>query len=316
MSASDQPRSLLFVISEDEFDSLMEGAERRQVARGQTVLQKGDVNSELFVIQSGGVLVWESGPDGVEELARLGPGNFFGEMSVFCPGPASASVNAAKDSELLVLGGNALRHFLDEHPSTALKLYGGLLGELARRLRQTDADYFAKVQYAADLLEYAPKGGPSEARRVFQGADSDGDLFGGLSGEERERLIACGERSELEAGQLLLKQGQESRSLWLVETGGVEVRFSGDSVSQAVTRIPAGAFFGEISLFAGGTTSAAVAAAEATTVVRFSREVLDGYATQEPSAAAAVYRRMLEVLIKRTMAITEELTKSAFEAWL
>lgn len=316
MTPHHQPRSLLFIISEEEFGALVECAETRSVSRGESILQKGDVNAKLFVIQSGNALVWESGPDGVEELARLGPGNFFGEMSVFCPGPVSANVNAASDAKLIVLSGRALNGFLETHPETGLKLYPGLLGELSRRLRQTDADYFAKVQYAATLLKQT-SAGPAVAKPVFGGFGSEeADLFSALTDAERERLMEYGEQAVYGERDVLLEQGQESRALWLIESGAVDVRFRGDDVTQAVARIPEGAFFGEVSLFAGGTTSASISAAKPTRVRRFSREALERYAEESPAAACTVYRRMLEVLIKRTIAITSQLTHSAFDAWL
>ena len=69
-------------------------------------------------------------------LSVLGPGEMFGELSLFDPGPRLTSARAVAEAELISLGNADLRHFLELHPEVAMMMLAGL----ARRLRRTNED--------------------------------------------------------------------------------------------------------------------------------------------------------------------------------
>jgi CRP-like cAMP-binding protein len=65
-------------------------------------------------------------------VARLVPGDFFGELSALDGGPRTASIVADTPMELLRLYRHTLRRVVEQEPTLAM----GLLEGLARRLRQ------------------------------------------------------------------------------------------------------------------------------------------------------------------------------------
>lgn len=72
---------------------------------GQDIVRQGDVGQRLYVISEGEVEVVRNGPDGAEEhLARLGPGQHFGEVAVFNDKRRTATVRARSRVRLLSLG--------------------------------------------------------------------------------------------------------------------------------------------------------------------------------------------------------------------
>src|SRR4051812_49952863 len=74
-------------------------------------------------------------PDGRENvLAVMGPSDQFGELSVFDPGPRTATATAVTDVKLARMPQSALRLWLESHPEVAERL----LHVLARRLRRTN----------------------------------------------------------------------------------------------------------------------------------------------------------------------------------
>jgi CRP/FNR family transcriptional regulator, cyclic AMP receptor protein len=98
-------------------------------------------------------------------LAILGPGQMFGELSLFDPGPRSATVTAVTDSVLMGLSQDKLLVWLDGRPVVAR----GLLAQLAGRLRRANdivADLvFSDVpgRVAKSLLELSRRfGAPAE----------------------------------------------------------------------------------------------------------------------------------------------------------
>jgi CRP-like cAMP-binding protein len=111
-------------------------AHRRRVPRGSTVLQQEDRGTTAFVIISGSADVLLESEDGRQFIvARLGPGDHFGEMALLDGEPRSATVVATTDAELLVLTREAFLEELEQHPS----LMRQMLVTLSRRIRVTDA---------------------------------------------------------------------------------------------------------------------------------------------------------------------------------
>jgi CRP-like cAMP-binding protein len=98
---------------------------------GQVVVQQGQVGNGLYIVVSGEVRIMA----GDDELARLGPGETIGELSVIDQEPRSASAVAASDTVCLALASWDLIPMLEHDPGLAMNL----LRELARRLRRIDA---------------------------------------------------------------------------------------------------------------------------------------------------------------------------------
>lgn len=93
---------------------------------GTTIAREGDAGVGLFVITDGEARVTIGG----KTKARLGPGDFFGEIALLDGGPRTASVIA--ESPLVVLGLTewVFRGLLQEHPAIALKTLQSLAGRL------------------------------------------------------------------------------------------------------------------------------------------------------------------------------------------
>ena len=114
---------------------LMASMAPRRLARGEMVFREGDSGDSLYVIMSGKVKLARTSGDGRENLLSvLGPGEMFGELSLFDPGPRLTTAHVVSDTELISLGNDALRQFLADHPEVAMQMLAGL----AHRLRRTN----------------------------------------------------------------------------------------------------------------------------------------------------------------------------------
>ncbi len=81
------------------------------------VVRQGEEGDSLFVVSAGKVRVMIDVPDrGTEEVAKLGVGNYFGEMSLLAGEPRSASVIAHTACQLLEIDKAALAPIFDRHP--------------------------------------------------------------------------------------------------------------------------------------------------------------------------------------------------------
>src|ERR1700692_1955628 len=109
MSSSVQPFSLFAGVPPAELAGALGRLERRRVAAGSGVVAEGARPRELYVVRSGTAEVVVADRHGGEvRVGELGRGAPVGEMSILTGQPAAATVRAATDLELSVLGENAL----------------------------------------------------------------------------------------------------------------------------------------------------------------------------------------------------------------
>ena len=117
--------------SADVLDRLAQATTEFEFADGAAIVQQGQVGNGLYVVVSGGVRIVA----GTDELARLGPDDFFGELSVIDQQPRTATVFAVGETACLALASWDLMAVLEQDPHVAINLLKGL----AARLRAADA---------------------------------------------------------------------------------------------------------------------------------------------------------------------------------
>jgi CRP-like cAMP-binding protein len=95
------------------------------------VVSEGDRGDDFFVITSGKGRVTRGG----HEVAELGPGDYFGELSLFDPAPRNATVSAVGPMSLVSLSRDSFVQALDEMP----QIRDTLLHGMAHRIHELDA---------------------------------------------------------------------------------------------------------------------------------------------------------------------------------
>jgi CRP-like cAMP-binding protein len=88
------------------------------VAAGRTLAKQGDIGREAMIIKSGEASVISNGV----EIADLGPGDFFGEMSLITDLPRNADVEAKTDMVVLVMSSSEFSSVLETEPMLATKI--------------------------------------------------------------------------------------------------------------------------------------------------------------------------------------------------
>ncbi len=122
-------------IEEEDRRLLSNYGEFLPVQEGDTLIEEGaDQDSLLFLI-SGLLHVVTTQDDKITLLARVEPGASIGEVNLFDPGKASASVVAKSFSQVWKIRRNDLDDFLNTYPQAAGLLMIGLLSEMSKRLR-------------------------------------------------------------------------------------------------------------------------------------------------------------------------------------
>ena len=165
-------------LSDRELDVVRAVATEKGYPKNAVVLTEGEMGDSLFMIQSGKVKVFIGDEDGREiTLKILGPGDFFGEMSMIDKQPRSASVTTIEAATFLVLSHAAFERCVEQAPRIA----NMVMRVLAQRVREADRkigtlalmDVYGRV--ASTLLELS----------VY----SNGKLMVGASREMVNRIL-------------------------------------------------------------------------------------------------------------------------------
>jgi len=117
-------------LSERHLKSLAREVLVRTLGPSEVVVKRGEGGLGFYLILSGEVEVRK----GNRRLARLGPGQFFGEMALFDSQPRSADVVTTRPTAVGVLSRWEFDAFAESHQG----VHKAMLVELARRLRETD----------------------------------------------------------------------------------------------------------------------------------------------------------------------------------
>ncbi len=140
-------------LGEEEREAVAARMEVRGFRAGEPLFKEGDPSDGLYIVHSGEVgIVTEIGGEG-RILARLGPGECFGEMSLLTGEPRSTSVYATLDSELLFLQDVAFDALLQSYPAVALAIGRTLSLRLRRANRATREDPRDRILLCVSLTE-------------------------------------------------------------------------------------------------------------------------------------------------------------------
>jgi CRP/FNR family transcriptional regulator len=106
-----------------------------KLSRGEHLFLEGQDGDRLYVVLDGKLKLTRAAADGRENLLSVvGPGEMFGELSLFDPRPRTSSVSAVTDATLAALAHDTLRSWLLERPDVSMHM----LQALARRLRRAN----------------------------------------------------------------------------------------------------------------------------------------------------------------------------------
>ena len=126
---------LFTALDESAAVSLRASMDSVKIAKGSILFKEGDDGEHLYVIIDGKLKLGTSSGDGRENLLSiLGPGEMFGELSLFDPGPRTSTATAVTDAKLLSLSHEKVIPWLKQNPEVSLQL----LTRLSQRLRRTN----------------------------------------------------------------------------------------------------------------------------------------------------------------------------------
>jgi CRP-like cAMP-binding protein len=178
-------------IAEEAAEAVAASLAYADYGRGETVFAEGEQGDTLYIVLDGKVKIGRRATDGRENmLSVMGPSDMFGELSLFDPGPRTATATVVTDARLASLAHSSLRPWITDRPEIAEQL----LRVLARRLRRTNdalADLiFTDVpgRVAKQLLALSERFGTEEADGLRVHHDLTQEELAQLVGASRETV--------------------------------------------------------------------------------------------------------------------------------
>jgi CRP-like cAMP-binding protein len=124
------------MLAGDETAARVQTSYQRSLAPGEVVFDEGDPADRLYVIRSGEVELVRENAARQRTVARLGPGDFFGELGVVLGEPRTSRAIAVSQTRLIALDRDTLEGMIVEQPEIAIRMIRVLVSRLIEAERR------------------------------------------------------------------------------------------------------------------------------------------------------------------------------------
>jgi CRP/FNR family cyclic AMP-dependent transcriptional regulator len=139
MASASLPRlGILTHLDEESLQALTGYGMSTPIPADGVLINEGADQKRLFIVISGALEVVAKADDKQVHLAKLEPGDCFGEVSIFQPAPASATVRSTAPSQVWYMDSDQMQAFIHDRPSGGAALLWGITTILSQRLQQTN----------------------------------------------------------------------------------------------------------------------------------------------------------------------------------
>ena len=243
------PTPLVSVLDAAEVEQLIGQMNARWRGAGNVVVDVGQSADTLYWIARGKVVVTR----GDHALGDLGSNAFFGEIALLTGTTRTARVTCAQ------------RCWLLEMPAAAVEK----IAARAPRLAKVLANY-ARARLLANVMRTS-------------------ELFSRLTQDERRELLPKFETRFVQEGETVVARGDENSCLYVVASGGCDVRDEDGSIAS----LTVGDAVGEMSLLKRQPATADVVATDRSVLLALGREQFDTVADKHPGLLAEVYKLLV-----------------------
>lgn len=249
---------ILAALSQDEINLLASRLRTEKFKPGQTIIRQGDHGDKFYIVASGSVVVEQRNSDGVSEIVnRHEPGGYFGQVALLSDSPRNATCRAVLPTEVLSLSRTDFNQLL----KVCFEMYGKIGSSITHM----------------NLLRQIP-------------------LFADMDSGELQLIVAQMAEERVEAGAIIIRQGEEGATFYVIESGRVEVIVATEDGERVVNERGPGEYFGEIALLLQTTRTATIRAAAPTCLLTLAKSDFDRLVVPRLYAS-----RVLEQEISRRM---------------
>lgn len=276
-----------------------------EAARGAYVLGRG--SAEATVVLPGGETL---------TVARLGPGEIFGEMALCECGSCTATVVATADVDGWFIGREDFRALVAQRNPAAADLQHAVTLVLAEKLRVLNARVLEVEEPgdrpAAKLDGEDPLGGVERLKKAPFDLRSFLPLlafFEGFDDPEIDEVVSVSSFLELPRGQTIFASGQASKAAFVVLRGAVEIVASHAGRERRMAVLGPGQIVGTMSLLEGRAHGSAARARENTLLLEIPRNDFEMIYFVASSASTKMHRAIQRSLLSSLAQTNRHLTR-------
>lgn len=222
--AIDKHNSFGELLTSDERQYLIDHGTIRSFVSGDRICTSHQIDTRVFILVLGEVVVSEGVGENRVELAHLGAGEIIGEISALFHLPRIADVTVIRPSVLLELPGDVLKRVISDRP------------ELQTSLVQ---------QYKSRITETALRTVP---------------LFAGVPVDQLKKLNEQTSLVSIPSGGSMVMEDEKGDALYVIIYGAAKVSRDTDDGPVDIARLQSGDYFGERSFLTGENRNATVTA--------------------------------------------------------
>jgi CRP-like cAMP-binding protein len=296
----------------DQLDTLAGCLAKTRYPEGVAVLQQGDATFDAYLIADGEISIRRQTPYGDYTLARLGPGDLFGETAFVDRETRSGDAYTDSPTELVGFNPITLRPLLDDDPRLALALYWTFWKSLSEKLRRTNERLEQFFSEGAKPQGDSPPSADTGAEAQFRvDMASKRKLFEEqrLSGLEINFLTSLSQERKLGPGEVLFHEGDEGDTMYVVLEGEImiskNIPGAGD---EALAFLERGDYFGEMALIDKKPRSADARAHDhGAVVLAIPGDVLSGILDIEKVSSLRLLKILCDLVAKRLRELDDKL---------
>jgi len=131
-------KGIIEPLGDEDRQLLSSYGEFRPVQDRQVLIEEGNTQNSLYFVISGILHATTMRQGRQVLLGKIGPGETIGEINIFHPGLASATVTAVEFSQVWRIDRQSLEEFMNACPLPAAHLLIGIASTLSKRLRETN----------------------------------------------------------------------------------------------------------------------------------------------------------------------------------
>jgi CRP-like cAMP-binding protein len=252
-------------VSRETLDSVASRLLLRHVPNGELIFSPGDPGDAMYFVESGQVEIVSEDEERRETLARLIPGDFFGEMALMTGKSRTVTARALAHSNLWVLYRTDFDDLLVRHPALTVALSKALRDRLSQAEGSFVEPYLHKIA-----------------------------LLGGLARTQLEELAERLHPQTFNSGDTIFFEGRAGDTMYFIETGQVEQSVSSSVGPMVLDTLEQGDFFGEIVLLTNKPHVATAYAVTECNVMALKKRDFDDLLFKYPNLAVVLSRVVSE----------------------
>jgi len=253
---------------------------------GGVVFRQGEVGDTMFIIHEGAVAVIREREGTSTVVARLNPGDFFGEMALVDREPRSATVKTIERTTLIPI----TRDFLLKHSSRDTRFILTVIESLGNRLEKVDE--MLRGRFAASE---APPDPPEDPEIEEPRSAAFLKSFSSLTGSSTAVRLAKGE--------VIFRQGDPGDKMFIILEGQIEISQEAEGSRMVQARFGRGNFFGEMALVSGHSRAATARAVSPVVLLPVNQDAFLKKVQSHPEAAFYTVQILIVRLRKALQAL-------------